>query len=134
MLTMVNREATEEELARIEENEANAPQANAPQVTFEKSLSPNELYALIVVEQKSIEFTETRLVAATKALEQVDAQLAFWNNKRNEAVAGVIEVRGAISGCKALVTEELEKLGVSNETFERQKEFYFAELEASKKE
>jgi len=95
----------------------------------EKSLSPNELYALIVVEQKALEFQDTRLVSASKGLEQIDQQLTFWNQKREQAVIAVHEVRGAIAGCNALIVEELEKLGVSKETFERQKAQYFAELE-----
>jgi hypothetical protein len=119
---------------RVEEEEAAKQQETATSPTLIKMLSPNELYALIVVEQKAIEFQETRLSQATKNLEQVDQQLAFWNNKRNEALVGVHEIRGAIAGCGVLITEELEKLGVSKETFEEQKAQYFKELETPTKE
>lgn len=120
-VVMTMREPSEEELAR---------EAVASPV-YNKMLSPNELYALIVVEQKALEFQDTRLVSATKNLQQVDEQLTFWNNKRNEALVILHEVRGAIAGCGVLITEELEKLGVSKETFDQQKARYFQELETT---
>jgi hypothetical protein len=97
-----------------------------------KLLTPNELYALIVVEQKAIEFQEGKLKEAEKNLQQVEAQLAFWNNQRSIAVQSMHEVRGAIAGCNTLIADELEKLGVTQATFDEQKISYFKNLKNAK--
>lgn len=87
--------------------------------TPENELNERQLFALMTIESGAKEFAQGDLQRALAAQQKAQEELAKAN-------ANVAEINGAITGAEVLINRELQRFGVSAETYIRQRDAFIA--------
>lgn len=90
-----------------------------------QELHANVLYMVMAIERKVEEFERVNLNGLTQQLQQVEQQ-------RQNLIANINQVQGAIQGGRIMVEEELAAAGVTREFYEQCKNDFLKELEEKK--